>query len=303
MNLRRIARWYLLLALLGGIACTCARIVGTPSLVPLVVNAICNAVPLIAAAYFGFRVAGDYPSSSKLRLAWQLMALSAVLGVVRYAFEYSTIIFDFWSSYATTWVGVRQVPVNAALATLLLAAWLMWLSFAKIGFGLAFRWSDYASFGLILAIVSAILAQRSGLTDSHSEFAWVRFLQALSPVLIGVNAVLAVILYRVSSELGVSGLARSLRYLVIYLVSRLAALLLQLPPGWQDNLVVDFFRTTLWLAVNILFAIAVIERWSISCGVSALVKEYGPASESTPEVLIEAAARVAGTPARGHRPK
>jgi hypothetical protein len=296
MNLRRASYCYLVVAFLAGaVHASAVYWLASPELVraiQIVTAALGNPVPYVVAAIYSLKIARDYPRGSRLATVWRLMALSAALWIVRYVFEMGMELLHLSDRYLATWTGLRQIPVNASLLALLVALALMWLSFARMGFGLSPRWTDCVLIAGICVFVPVILSYRSGLTDTQSSFAWIRALQILSPVLIGANAVFAVILYRINCEVGESGLARSIRFLALSLVARLFALFLQLPPMLRGSVPVEFVRVTTWLCVSTLFAIAVVERWSLSDGVSKVVRQYDSAAP-TPEQLLEATARIA----------
>jgi hypothetical protein len=231
------------------------------------------------ALILSLRIRRDYCSSG-MRLAWTLMAGSALTAVVRHLFEAATFAGGWAHTQTTGWVSLRQVPV--ALSLLLLAGGLaaMWFSYTSLGLGLRFRMWDAFIAALLITGVFWMWPLRAALNDARSVYPVVRNLQSASPVLLAIPALLGLVLHRISQEMGGGRLAVSLRYLVAFLGFRLAGLLMGTTPQLSPYAALP--ATAAFHASSWLFALAVFYRCQLTVAAEDLARRY----EANPDAEI-----------------
>jgi hypothetical protein len=79
--------------------------------------------------------------------------------------------------------------------------------------------------GRIVAFVPLTLSVRENLADARSAYPLIRHLQSASPILLAAPALVGIVLHRIRQEMGGGQLATSLRFMLAFLVVRLAVLL------------------------------------------------------------------------------
>jgi hypothetical protein len=248
-------------------------------------------VAYVLVLLFCLKIRSDYPAPSAMRLAWVLMACCAAVSMVRHAFEFIAVLAGWIPGRVSTVVGFRQIPIALSLLFLTGGLVAMWSSFAAIGLGMRFRASDLFTAAAILGLVPWVLSTRSTLNDSSSVYPLIRVLQAASPVLLAAPALVGLALHRISVEMGGGQLALSLRYLVVFLVFRLAALLVQFSPAIGTWPLSAEVAQALFAAATWLFVLAVASRWHLTISADQLSTRY----ETDPAAEI---ARLAGRPIR-----
>jgi hypothetical protein len=231
--------------------------------------------------YLWLKIAADHPAGSTMRMAWLLMAWSSAISIIRHGFEGTAFLAGWTETVPTTLLSLRQIPIVLSLVFLAAGLIAMWSSFAAIGLGLRFRRTDWLWFALILAFVPVIFSARENLLDSHSSYAVIRHLQAASPVLLAVPALIAVVLHRIRQEMGGGQLATSLRLMVAFLVLRLVALSFLGSPFHEHFPAIGALSQACGWAAPWLFPLAAVQRWKVTVSASALVARYetNPARE------------------------
>jgi hypothetical protein len=222
------------------------------------------------------KIAGDYPDSSPMKLAWRLIAAHAAFAVIRHGYESLSVVTGWMTGHATTLATLRQIPIVLSLILLSAGLIALWSSFTSIGIGLRFRFTDYLLLGLILALVPLMLSQQQGMVDSRSDYSIIRRLQAASPGLLAVPAAVSLVLHRISQEIGGGQLALSLRLLAVFLLMRMLSLFLSLFPEYPVMTIAS--RTTFWVTPWV-FLLAVYYRWRLTVAAAELAQRY----ETDPE--------------------
>ena len=223
------------------------------------------------AAMFCCRIVADYPSRSPMRTAWSLLLASSLVAILRNGYEYWVVLAGPVANMVPVW---RHIPLLLSLLLLMAALLVMWRSLAALGFGLRFRLIDVALMGMILCLAIWIWSLRSGLADASSPLAAVRVLQLLSPPLIAGSALLAVVLLRVSEEMDGGSLAVSLRYLVAFLVIRIALLALAVTPGTRISPAWSVVGSAVSSSYTWLFVLGVGHRWNVTASAKDLQQRY-----------------------------
>jgi hypothetical protein len=243
------------------------------------------AAAYLNAAYVCRKITEDHREGTRMRLAWGLITASAGMAVLRHFFEWLVLVTGWIDTRLTTLVSLRQIPIVLSLVLLTAGLVAMWSSFAAVGMGVRFRLSDGALLAGILAFVPAVLSLREGMHDARSAYAWIRSLQAASPVLLAAPALVAVVLHRIRQEMGGGEMSASMRYLAAFLVVRLVSLWLGLLP---DAPAATVLSRTLWWAAPWLFLLAVWRRWQVTVFAAQLAERY----EEDPEAELRGVTRV-----------
>ena len=226
------------------------------------------------ALYFLLQILKDHPTGSTMRLAWLMMTWSAVLSIVRHGFELTSGVAGWTVTMPTTLVSLRQIPIVLALVFLTAGLVAMWSSFASIGMGLRFRWTDLIWVAVILAMVPFVISSRENMADARSAYPLIRGLQSLSPILLAVPALLAVALHRIRQEMGGGQLATALRLLVAFLVLRLVALLVGTSGLRSDFPWLAALTQAGGWAAPWLFTLAAVQRWRLTISANELERRY-----------------------------
>lgn len=235
-------------------------------------------IPYALALYFSLKIWSDHRNST-MRLAWLLIAASSAMELVRHSFEWTGFAAGWHQSMPTTLLSLRQIPIVMALVLLMTGLTVMWSSFTAIGFGLHFRRIDVALLLLVFAFVPMIFWHRQSMADSQSAYPLIRYLQSASPLLLAAPAVVGLVLHRISQEMGGGQWALSLRYMVAFLVARLAALMIGLVPALAGISALSFLGTAISWSAPWLFVLAVLHRWHLTQSASELASRY----ETNPE--------------------
>jgi hypothetical protein len=246
------------------------------------------------ALYYALRIGADHRAPSAMRTAWLLMAASAAVAIIRHVFDWVAYLAGWKETMLTTLVSLRQIPIVLSLLLLTAGLAAMWSSFAAIGMGLRLRFGDIAWLIVILACVPMIFSLRAVMSDAQSAYTLMRHLQSASPILLAAPALLALMLHRISQEMGGGSLAVSLRFLVAFLVTRLVGLLSGLGP-WVENIpaVAVLTQAVNWSAPWI-FTLALVYRWRVTAFASEMADRYAVDPESEIAQLSQGLAQAAG---------
>jgi hypothetical protein len=235
--------------------------------------------PMTLAAYaiaicLCLRIRADYPAPSTMRTAWLLMALSSVVAVIRYSFEWFSELTGWMLTMRNSVVSLRQVPIVLSLLLLTAGLLAMWSSFASIGMGARWRRVDVFLLIVILSFIPSILSFRGQMADAQSEYPIIRYLQSASPLLLAGPALVGLALHRISVEMGGGQFAISLRYLVAFLLLRLMVLVVNTSPQLREVAAASIPASAVNWAVPWLFAMALAYRWRLTVSASELADRY-----------------------------
>lgn len=225
--------------------------------------------PLKVVAYaialvYWLKISGDHPKGSTMRTAWLLLAWSSALSIVRHGFESARYLTD---SLATS--SFVDVPIVLALVLLIGGLFAIWVGFAGIGLGVHFRASD-----LVWITVMCVLAFVPYFLSWHSRaYALVRPVLSLSPVLLAVPALVALLLHRIEQEMAGGQLATSLRLIVAFLVMRLIALTANAPALASFTTPAVITGVAGWTSIWF-FTLAAAYRWRLTLAVRDLTSRY-----------------------------
>jgi hypothetical protein len=230
----------------------------------------------VFALFLSVKLIHEFPTRSKMRLAWQLIAASIVAALLRHLIECLFIGFG-WR--ADPMFGIRQIPLLIALVLLLAGLVVMWSAFSSLGLGLHAQKVDLAGLAGILILAPAALIFERQVVDNELPLWFVRMLTLANPFLLAAPAGVSILLYRISVQLGEGQLARSLRYLAVFPTVRLLLIVLNALPGHFSHLpAVDPFRLALQSSVSWFLALAIAERWQLTLQAKNKMKEYETAA-------------------------
>jgi len=231
---------------------------------------------VLAAAYalalfLCFKIQADYPADSRMRLAWRLIAASCAFAVLRYMVDWIAVCWR--DRMDATLVSLRQIPIALTLILLTGGLVAMWTSFAAIGLGSRFRRLDLLGFAATAACVPFVFSLREGMADAQSGYAFIRYIQSASPILLAAPALAALALHRISHEMGQGTLAVSLRVLAVSLVMRLVSLWIGSSPVSRQPY---FYALALAAhsAASWIFVQAIFQRWSLTVQAARLAERY-----------------------------
>jgi hypothetical protein len=226
----------------------------------------------VMALILSAKVVGEFPARSKMRLAWQLIALSVAAALARHVLECVFIGFGWREN---PMFGIRQIPLVLALVLLLAGLVVLWSAFSSLGLGLHARKADYAALAAILVLVPAALIFNRQTVDTETPLRFIRALTLANPFLLAAPAGVGILLYRISVQLGEGQLARSLRYLAVFPSVRLLLILVNSIPGHFAHMpYIDPFRLALQHSVSWFLALAIAERWQLTLQAMDKIKDY-----------------------------
>lgn len=175
-------------------------------------------------AWLAADIAREHGRGQAMRRAWMLIALGMLCNAARIAYELGFHFAGHTDSSLSPLLGLRQFPIVASLVAMSVGLHAMWSSFRSLGLGVRLHKLDWALMAAIILLIPPVVWSRSGLNDARSPFAIVRYLQVASPALLAIPASMAVVLYRISRELGEGFMALALRWMAAALGIRLVAL-------------------------------------------------------------------------------
>jgi hypothetical protein len=245
-----------------------------------VLDQLLKVVAYAIALVYWLKISGDHPKGSTMRTAWLLLAWSSGISIVRHAFE--------WAVYFTNWpLSIRsfvQFPTMIALALLIGGLFAIWFGFAAIGLGVRFRRSDpiWIAVMAILAFVPYLFSWRAvpGYSVIHP-------LVSLSPLLLAVPVLIALLLHRIEQEMGGGQLATSLRLIVASLLMRLVALTMNSPALASFKVSQVIVGVSAWTSIWF-FTLAAAYRWRLTLSIRELTSRYqtDPETELAGLVLL-----------------
>lgn len=237
-------------------------------------------VAYAVALVYWLKISGDHPKGSTMRTAWLLLAWSSAISIVRHCFE----SVDYFTNSQLTFSSFVQIPIVLALILLTAALFAIWFGFAAIGLGSRFKFSDLVWIGIlaILAFVPYLFSWRA-----HSTYALILPIISLSPLLLTIPALLALLLHRIEQEMGGGQLATSLRLIVTFLLSRLIALAVNSPALSSFVTSQVIVNATAWASIWF-FTLAAAYRWRLTLSIRELTSRYqtDPEAELAGLVLL-----------------
>ena len=239
--------------------------------------------------FFCRRIALDFQAPSGMRLAWNLMAASSVMAIVRYGYELYVGIFR--AARNDQWVRliVQHAAPNASLLLLLGSLIAMWSSFAVFGLGFKLRRAHLYLIVFLLLMAPPVLWVSESYREGRGLYAMLwNATQITTPLLLAASGAVGVLLFSISEEMGRGHLSKSLHYLVAFVAIRLASLLVNAYPQLTSTAPLNAIRVATWWSIPWLFALAMVYRWQLTVEMSDTIREL----ESEPDMALPKSAGV-----------
>ncbi|MBC7925132.1 MAG: hypothetical protein H7039_05695 [Bryobacteraceae bacterium] len=253
--------------------------------VPSAFNALAWAIALVLC----WKIYADGKRGSTMRLSWFLMTLACGFSVLRHVFQFSFHLVGWDTTYPTTWVSLRQIPIMLALVCLTAGLLAMHRAFTAVGLSGRLRSFDLAWAAGVLLFIPLIFAERENMADSHSAWPAIRALQLASPLLLAAPALAGIALHRISLEMGEGQLALSLRFLVASLIVRLVALWMSNQSAFTDAGWIHNVGQMLFWAAHWIFLLGVWYRWRLTASARTMTARYGADPKAEVEDLVRLA--------------
>ncbi|MBI5282401.1 MAG: hypothetical protein HY858_12020 [Candidatus Solibacter usitatus] len=235
-------------------------------------------IPNLLAAWLAWKISQDHEGPSAMGLCWRLMMLGAAVNALRNLYEVSSFLAGRLDPARYPALGLRQILIVLSLLLMIAALLSMWSSFASLGLGVRPRVLDVCLTAAILLLVPPVFAGRGLLSDAISPYAVVRYLQYASPFLLAVPAALAVVLCRISSEMGGGALAIALRLFAASFALRLIALIGATAPWLRGEAILALFASHFFVvlssAAHWLVVLGLSYRWELSHSAIRLIRRY-----------------------------
>lgn len=238
-------------------------------------GAIAILIPNLLSAFLGRRIASEHEPQTTMRLAWNLIAAGVFTNAVRTVYE---LVFQFmgrFNSAVHPALGLRQVIIVISFILTVAGLIAMWSSFTALDFGLRLRIVDFALIACILLLVPPVVWSQAALRDAHSPMLVVRSLQFASPFLLAVAASIAVVLYRISRELGEGLMAVTLRCVAAAFAIRLLALVVTTAPGLYAQRAGPVVQLVLLVSAHWIYLLGLVYRRRLSLTTADLMEWYG----------------------------
>ncbi|HWB83390.1 MAG TPA: hypothetical protein VG675_04570 [Bryobacteraceae bacterium] len=239
-----------------------------------------NSVAYAIALFFCLRITADYGKGTPMRLAWMFMAASCSTSLLRHVFELGMVQMGLANTMRTTLVSLRQIPTELSLVFMAASLLVMWRSFAALGLGVRFKWFDWVLMAAFLFLIPLISSSPVEMRDSHSAYTFIRFLQSASPYCLAVVAVLAVFLYRTTTDLGAGQLSLSLWFVLLSVALRLFVMLLGVWPSLSEHPMINIASRGTFAASHWVFLLGMGYRWLLTVSNSEMVSRYQQSAEA-----------------------
>lgn len=172
----------------------------------------------LTAALFLRRLEREYGRDSLMWWAWRLMLLSCLVEAIRHAVDFTSTFYH--GPVAARLRGLALLPVSLSLTLELAALALLWLSFYRVGIHTPFSRKDWLLILVIGALLVSCFSERDYFPHATSALRLFRHIELANPILFAVSIVIAVVLYRLSRDLGDGDLALSILFLALQLSAR-----------------------------------------------------------------------------------
>jgi len=215
----------------------------------------------VLTVWLSMKVARDFAPGSALRRAWRMMAWAGAFGALRYGAMWFAGLrgLGLDSGRPSPIVPGAQVAALISVVLLLGALVTMRAPFARLGLG-RLRWADWAAVGVLAATVPVMYLLRESARVTSYRLPLLLAVQQFDPVLIAGCAIAGVLLLRIGRDLEGGPLAISFRYVMLFGIVRLLALLVVLFP--IGAMAAPF--TAAGLASDWLITMAVFCRWRLT---------------------------------------
>lgn len=160
----------------------------------------------------------EFGHGSLMWWTWRLMLLSSLAEAIRHAIDFSSSFYHGPSAAGLR--GLSLLPMSLSLSLELASLVLLWMSFSRVGIHAPFSRKDGMLGLVICALVVFCFMERNYFPHATAASHLFRHIELANPVLFAVSIVIAVVLYRLSRDLGDGDLALSILFLALQLSAR-----------------------------------------------------------------------------------
>jgi hypothetical protein len=207
------------------------------------------------------RVVMEYDSRSRMRYAWLLMLGTAWISVARHLLDFGSSFF--LGETARQLRAVSLLATDLSLILQLLAFILLLTCFRQLGLSRPFRWMDSLLVGLVTLLVVFCFSEARFFPHSASPEAFYRYIEFLNPVLFAATAVIGLLLYRLSMDIGSSDFSLSILFLMLQLLARFIGFSLQVLERQVASPGLERLSNIFYWSYPLLFLCAIVFRWQM----------------------------------------
>jgi hypothetical protein len=220
------------------------------------------------------RVVMEYDPGSRMRYAWLLMLGTAWISVARHLLDFASSFFI--ADIARELRAVSLLTTDLSLVLQLLAFILLLSCFRQLGISRPFRWIDGVLVGLVTVLVVFCFSEARFFPHSASPEAFFRYIEFLNPVLFAATAVIGLLLYRLSMDIGSSDFSLSILFLMLQLFARFIGFSLQVLERQFASSDMARLSNIFYWTYPLLFLWAVLIRWQMIEGAAetSIVQDY-----------------------------
>ena len=223
-------------------------------------------------------IVGEYRQKVWLRFAWICLAIFSGVSVIRYLFD-TQVIEAFYPGYwHGQWITVlREVPAAISLMFLAGGVILMAVALLRTGLGFSLRKVDIGAMTVVFVFLLLVLYLRNDMSAVSRLQHWLpRDAQLASNIFFCVTAAGAIVLLRLSNQMGGGQLAAAMVWIIVHIGTR-AALVLVGP--FEGHLAfvphLKFIESVIYDCTPWMFAMAAACRYQLTANATDQVAEWG----------------------------
>jgi hypothetical protein len=224
------------------------------------------------------RIVAEYQQKVRLRFAWISMAAFSAVSVIRYLFD-TQLIEAFCPGY---WHGqlitvLREVPSAISLLFLAAGVIVMAIAFLRTGLGFSLRGIDVFAMACVFTFLLLALYLHNDMSNASRLQHWLpRAAQLASNIFFCISAAGAIVLLRVSKQMGGGQLAAAMICLILHIGLR-AALVLLGPFESQLAFIphIKFIESMLYDCAPWIFAMAAACRYQLAADATEQLAGWG----------------------------
>lgn len=173
------------------------------------------------AAALCLQIAEEYRARSGMRAAWICLAVFASVSIIRQLIDtplWNRLFPGYWNSALNS--TMREVVIAISLFFLALGVLTMVVTFYRLGIGFVLKWIDFIPIAAVWIIVAFIFSFRRELMTADLTSAVPRAAQYFSQAMFGVTVGGAILLMRLSEQMGGGQLANAMRCITAHIFIR-----------------------------------------------------------------------------------
>lgn len=168
---------------------------------------------------FSIKISHEHRNTSSLHIAWILMAVYAVIFIIRMIVITPLLNYVFPGYYPGPLYGLlHHITVFTSKGIFIISLFLMCSAYYKTGLGFHIKKRDYAIISGLLILPIAIMFYRSSLSQARSPYEISKYLQQSAQFQTAIMAAIAIVLRRITIQMGGGELEVALRFLILHAV-------------------------------------------------------------------------------------